>query len=75
MPLMYLFLVGLTPGIVNPMFYYESTVLNFAPSTFGVINLLYAIGAVTGVWFYRLVFNDPPFKVYFVATALGYALV
>lgn len=75
MPLMYLFIVALTPGVSNPMWYYESTVLGFQPGTFGFISLLYAIGAVAGIWFYRLCFNDPPLKTYFVATAIFYAIV
>jgi hypothetical protein len=53
-PLMFIFLVVVAPGITEPMFYYESNVLNFTAENFALLNMLGALGSITGVWLYRV---------------------
>lgn len=37
--------------------------------------MIYAIGAVIGIWAYKLFLNDPKLKRYFIATSFLYAIV
>ena len=38
-PITFIFLVVLTPGISDAMFYFQSNVLGFTPNQFGYINV------------------------------------
>lgn len=75
MPLLYLFLVGLTPGVSTPIFYYEEDILLFTNNQFALLSVLYALGMVVGIWIFKILIKDPPLKTYFILTAILYAVV
>ena len=56
-PLIFIFLVVVAPGTTDAMFYYESNVLMFSPTNFGLLNVVSSLASIIGVWTYRALFT------------------
>jgi hypothetical protein len=69
-PMIFIFLVVVAPGTTDAMFYFESNVLNFTPSNFGLINVVSSIASIVGVWLYRAFFTKTRLTWYFLAVTL-----
>lgn len=74
--MIFIFLVVVAPGVSDAMFYYESNVLGFTSTEFGILNTIGCCASITGVWFYRALFTKAPLIWYFLAVtlALSFAL-
>lgn len=53
-PMIFIFFVVVAPGTTDAMFYYESNVLQFSPTVFGVLNMIGSCCGILGVWMYKL---------------------
>ena len=74
-PLIFIFLVVISPGITGAMFYFRSDVLGFDSDTFTLINVCSSIATIAGVWMYRICFQTTSFWPYMVSITICFALV
>lgn len=56
-PIIFIFLVVIAPGVDDAMFYFNSNVLHFSNDEFALLNVIFSIGNIMGVWTYRLLFS------------------
>jgi folate/biopterin transporter len=61
-PVIFIFCYMLTPSYGDPLFYFYTNVLNFAPMTLGRLRLIYGIASVIGIWFYNKYLRNVGFK-------------
>jgi len=69
-PMIFIFLVVVAPGTTDAMFYYESNVLLFTPTNFGLINVVSSVASIVGVWTYRALFTKTKLSLYFLFITL-----
>ena len=69
--MIFIFLVVIAPGTTDAMFYYESNVLGYSPSVFGVLNVIGSCSSIVGVWLYRACFNKVKLAKYFCFTTVA----
>jgi len=74
-PIIFIFLVVLSPGVDDAMFYYESNILMFTTTQFAYINVLSSLANIIGVWTYRFFFRETPFRVMLIITTICFAFV
>ena len=74
-PLLFIFLVVISPGITDAMFYFRSDVLGFDSDTFTILNVCSSIATIVGVWMYRVCFQRTSFRPYMVCITICFALV
>ena len=74
-PLFFIFLVVIAPGITDAMFYFQTDVLDFDPSTFALINALASVASIVGVWLYRVAFRKVQLWKYLIWTTVGFSAV
>lgn len=65
-PMIFIFLVVVAPGVTDAMFYYESNVLMFTPTDFGILGIIACLASIVGVWSYRIFFTKTPLVCYFL---------
>jgi len=61
-PVIFIFCYMLTPSYGDPLFYFYTNVLKFAPMTMGRLRLIYGIASVIGIWFYNKYLRNVGFK-------------
>lgn len=74
-PLFFIFLVVVAPGITDAMFYFQTDVLGFTPSTFALINVVSSIASIVGVWAYRVFFKGSSLRNYMIIVTVLYSIV
>jgi Na+/melibiose symporter-like transporter len=67
-PTLFIFLVVLAPGCDDAMFYFNTNVLHFSNTDLGTINVVCSVANILGVWTFRVLFKDTPFKKMLVLT-------
>jgi Na+/melibiose symporter-like transporter len=68
-PIIFIFLVVIAPGVDDPMFYFNSNILNFTNNEFAYINVISSVGNILGVWTYRIFLRNTSFKnILFITT-------
>lgn len=56
------------------MFYFNTNVLHFSNTDLGTINVVCSVANILGVWTYRILFKDTPFKKMLLLTTACLAL-
>ena len=74
-PLIFIFLVVISPGITDAMFYFQTDVLMFDYDTYAYINLISALSSIFGIWLYRVLFQLTPLWKYLLCTTIVYSFI
>jgi len=64
-PMIFIFVVVVAPGVTDAMFFYESNVLGFTSTNFGMLSVISSCASIIGVWLYRVLFTKASLKWYF----------
>jgi hypothetical protein len=62
LPIIFIFIVVLAPGVDDPMFYFNTNILHFSNNQMGIINVINSVANILGVWTYSVFFRKTPFK-------------
>jgi hypothetical protein len=73
-PMIFIFLVVVAPGTTDAMFYYESNILNFTSTNFGMLNVVGSCASIVGVWTYRALFTNSKLSLYFLCITIVLSL-
>jgi folate/biopterin transporter len=69
-PVIFIFFYMLTPSYGDPMFYFYTNELKFAPMTMGRLRLIYGIATVIGIWSYNKYLKNVGFKKIILSTTM-----
>ena len=61
-PVIFIFLYTITPSYNDPLFFFYTNVLKFAPITIGRLKVVYGIATILGIWFYNKFLRTVGFK-------------